>query len=57
MSSDKNILKENSFRESGRDKDSQRLYESKTSDIKEDIHQDEDEDDGYIPYNHNEEDY
>jgi hypothetical protein len=37
-------------------KDSQRLYESRTSDIKEEIFQEYDED-GFEPVNHNEEDY
>jgi hypothetical protein len=55
----KNVLKENSHKEnSGRENNSQRLYESKTSDIKEEIMQSgEEDDDGYIPYYHNEEDY
>lgn len=37
-------------------KDSQRLYESRTSDIKEEIFQEYDED-GFEPVNHTEEDY
>ncbi len=51
----KNVLKDNSKENSGRERDSQRLYESKTSDIKEEILQSDD--DGYIPYYHNEEEY
>jgi hypothetical protein len=37
-------------------KDSQRFHESRTSDIKEEIFQEYDED-GFEPVNHNEEDY
>jgi hypothetical protein len=49
----KNIIKDSSLRE----KDSQRLYESRTSDIKEEIFQDYDDEDAYEPVNHNEEEF
>lgn len=46
----KNVLKDSSLKDS-------KLYESRTSDIKEEIIADDGEDDGYVPVDHNEDYY